>query len=81
MSLVTKIPKEFLMAKVKITEPTIVDGKHADRGEIIDVSLTTARQLFTATKAIPAPEEIKPPETKTPPKTTTRGKTKKNRKR
>lgn len=53
------------MAKVRIIENTLVSGKHAERGEVLEVDVTVARQLLVAGKAVPAPVEPEKPMTRT----------------
>ena len=40
--------------KVKITNGTLIKGKDARPGAVVDVDISTARALFMAGKAVPA---------------------------
>lgn len=62
------------MAKIKITNATIVNGQHAAIGETFDVSAADAKKYFMAGKAVPVSEEPEKPATKTPAKSAAKAK-------
>ena len=58
------------MVKVKIINGTIIRGVgHASPGEIHELDVKTARDLFIAGKAVPAEDEIRKPTTRKKPTT------------
>ena len=52
------------MVRVRLTSGTIIDGRHADAGDVVEVGTTFGKQLIHAGKAMPAGDEPEPPATR-----------------
>jgi hypothetical protein len=55
-----------VMARIKITNATIVGGQHAPVGAILDIDAREARALFSAGKAVPHAEAPEKPMARAP---------------